>query len=228
MDNYYYNNNELYHYGIKGMKWGVRKKIQQGVSNIQRRKHYNKDGSLNTAGRIQKAQDRYANDVLKTLKTYSKARSTEKTKYKSSEKTKTDKKTYRKEKWSANKKLVKNYLDDGRRYRENVKKSYNKGLQDSKFVSDRAFTTNNKKLMKISDRMDKGDSFGKAFTKQVAVDAGKNYVAQVLPVIALASLAYVEKRQNIKAQQKANESLIRLGQMKRKHVGKGVYRVYHG
>ena len=76
MDNYY--NNELYHYGVKGMKWGVRKKIQQGVSNIQRRKHYNKDGSLNTAGRIQKAQDRYSTDVAKTLKTYSKADSTAK------------------------------------------------------------------------------------------------------------------------------------------------------
>lgn len=221
-------NNELYHYGVKGMKWGVRKKIQQGVNKYQRHKHYNKDGSLNTAGRIQKAKDRYSTDVAKTLKTYSKARATAKTKYKSSEKTKADKKTYRKEKWSANKKLVKNYLDDDSRYRENVRKSYNKGLQDSKFVMDNAFTSNNKKLMKISDRMDKGDSFRKAYAKQIAVDTGKNFVAQALPVIASASLAYVAKRQNIKAQQKANESLIRLGQMKRKHVGKGVYRVYHG
>lgn len=225
MDNY---NNELYHYGVKGMKWGVRKKNQQGVTNHQRRKHYNKDGSLNTAGRIQKAQDRYATDVTKSLKKYSKERATAKTKYKSSEKTKADKKQYKKAKMSANKKLVKNYLNDGKRYKENVKKSYNKGLQDSKFVSDKAFRTNNKQLMKISDRMDKGDSFGKAFTKQVAVNAGKNFVIQSLPFVASASLAYVAKQKNIRAQQKANEHLIRLGQMKRKHLGKGVYRVYHG
>lgn len=226
MDNYY--NNELYHYGVKGMKWGVRKKIQQGVNNYQRRKHYNKDGSLNTAGRIQKAQDQYSTDVAKSIKKYSKERTAAKTKYKSSEKTRADKKQYRKEKWSANKKFVNNYIDDTDRYKVNVKKSYNKGLQDSKFVSDKAFRTNNKQLMKISDRMDKGDSFGKAFTKQVAVNTGRNLVIEALPVIASVSLAYVAKRKNIKAQQKANEHLIRLGQMKRKHVGKGVYRVYHG
>lgn len=222
------NDQELYHYGVKGMKWGVRKKIQQGVSNIQRRKYYNKDGSLNTAGRIQKAQDQYSTDVAKSLKSYGKARKTAKTKYKSSEKTKADKKQYRKEKWSANKKLVNNYIDDTNRYKVNVKKSYNKGLQDSKFVSDGAFRPNNKTLMKISDKMDKGDGFGKAVSKQIAVDTGRNLAMQALPVIASASLAYVAKRKNIKAQQKANESLIRLGQLKRKHVGKGVYRVYHG
>lgn len=226
MDNYY--NNELYHHGVKGMKWGVRKKIQQGVSNIQRRKHYNKDGSLNTAGRIQKAQDQYSTDVAKSLKTYSKARKTAKVTYKSSEKTKADKKQYRKEKWSANRKLAKNYVDDTNRYKENVKKSYNKGIRDSRFVSDNALTTNNKTLMKISDRMDKGDGLGKAVVKQAAIDTGKSLAKNALPVVASASLAYVAKRQNIKAQQKANESLVRLGQMKRKHVGKGVYRVYHG
>ena len=226
MDNYY--NNELYHYGVKGMKWGVRKKIQQGVSNIQRRKHYNKDGSLNTAGRIQKAQDRYSTDVAKTLKTYSKARSTAKTKYKSSEKTKADKKTYRKEKWSANKKLVKNYLDDGSRYKENVKKSYNKGLQDSKFVSDSVFTTDNKTLMKVSDRMDKGDSFGKAVTKQFAVETGKRIAKQVLPYAAAFAYTYAMRKRNPRIEQKVDSSIIQLGQQKRKHVGKGVYRVYQG
>lgn len=26
-----YNQNELYHHGVKGMKWGVRKKVLQGI-----------------------------------------------------------------------------------------------------------------------------------------------------------------------------------------------------
>ena len=38
---------ELYHYGVKGMKWGRRKK------------YYNKDGSLNTAGKQKEAKDKY-------------------------------------------------------------------------------------------------------------------------------------------------------------------------
>lgn len=40
-------NNELYHYGVKGMKWGVR------------RKYYNKDGSLNTTGQQRKLKQDY-------------------------------------------------------------------------------------------------------------------------------------------------------------------------
>ena len=37
------NNNELKHYGVPGMKWGVRKK-----------RYYEKDGSLNSRGEIRK------------------------------------------------------------------------------------------------------------------------------------------------------------------------------
>lgn len=38
---------ELYHYGVKGMKWGVR------------RKYYNKDGSLNTSGKQRELKRTY-------------------------------------------------------------------------------------------------------------------------------------------------------------------------
>lgn len=38
MENYIYKTNELYHHGIKGMKWGIRR-------------YQNKDGSLTDAGK---------------------------------------------------------------------------------------------------------------------------------------------------------------------------------
>lgn len=41
---------ELEHFGVKGMKWGVRKK------------YYNKDGSLNTSGRQKQIKDTYRSE----------------------------------------------------------------------------------------------------------------------------------------------------------------------
>lgn len=52
MSNYIYNpdTGELYHYGVKGMRWGVRKK------------YYNSDGSLNDKGVKKYARKGYAQD----------------------------------------------------------------------------------------------------------------------------------------------------------------------
>ena len=41
---------ELEHYGVLGMKWGVRKK------------YYNKDGSLNTSGKQKQVKDTYKSE----------------------------------------------------------------------------------------------------------------------------------------------------------------------
>lgn len=48
---------ELMHYGVKGMKWGVRKK------------YYNSDGSLNDRGVEKYAKKGYARDVARSSKT---------------------------------------------------------------------------------------------------------------------------------------------------------------
>lgn len=50
-------NNELYHYGVKGMKWGHRKK------------YYNSDGSLNDRGVKKYAKKGYAQDSFRSNKT---------------------------------------------------------------------------------------------------------------------------------------------------------------
>ena len=48
----YYNYNELYHHGVKGMKWGVRR-------------YQNKDGSLTTAGKKRYDRDVRENNAKK-------------------------------------------------------------------------------------------------------------------------------------------------------------------
>lgn len=58
MDGYVIINGELYHHGIKGQKWGVRR-------------YQNKDGSLTPAGK--KRYDSDAADLIEKKKTYKKA-----------------------------------------------------------------------------------------------------------------------------------------------------------
>ena len=214
MDNYY--NNELYHYGIKGMKWGVRKK------------YYTKDGSLNTAGRIDKAQDTYVKDTKRSFKNFRDTRKSAKATYKSSSKTKADKKQYRKTKWKSTKKLAGDTVDNYNNYKDNVKNAYNKKLRNNLLISDRSLNSKNKYLMKVSDRMDKGDSFTKANVKQGSVEAGKQIAKKVLPYAAAFAYTYAMRKRNPRIEQKVDSSILQLGQQKRKHVGKGVYRVYQG
>ena len=82
--------------------------------------------------------------------------------------------------------------------------------------------------MKVSDRMDKGDSFTKANVKQGSIEAGKQIAIKVLPYAAAFAYTYAMRKRNPRIEQKVDSSILQLGQQKRKHVGKGVYRVYQG
>ena len=55
MNEYIINNGELYHYGVKGMKWGVQRREESTYSSFfyyyfQCGKTYNKKGSVTTTG----------------------------------------------------------------------------------------------------------------------------------------------------------------------------------
>ena len=55
---YIYNKNELYHYGTKGQKWGIRnyQNADGSLTEAGKKRYYNPDGSLNQKGL--KRQDR--------------------------------------------------------------------------------------------------------------------------------------------------------------------------
>ena len=53
----FYSSDELYHYGVPGMKWGKRKK------------YYNSDGSLNDRGVKKYARKQYARESMRSNKT---------------------------------------------------------------------------------------------------------------------------------------------------------------
>lgn len=96
---------ELYHYGIHGQKWGLRR-------------YQNKDGSLTEAGKVRYrglgGKVRYANDMAKNAikkhkqkKALAKARKTKEEKKKAAEKLAADKKE-----WSKSAALLEKHIDD--------------------------------------------------------------------------------------------------------------------
>lgn len=209
MVNYY--NNELYHYGVKGMKWGVRKK------------YYTKDGKLNTSGRIKQAKDTYSSNKQANIERYKAARSKAKATYQSSGKTRADRSAYRKAKYNANANYASQKQKNKAQYKQDVANSYNKKL--ARVSSKSALTAGNKQLQKISNRMDNGDGALKAVVKESAARTGKQMAAAAL---AYGSLIAYNKAATRFNRDQINRHILRLGQQKTKKIGKNLYRIYHG
>lgn len=66
--NYIYKDGELYHYGIKGMRWGVRRYQNKDGSLTPdgEKRYYNDDGSLTKAGRYARDARMLSYDVRKS------------------------------------------------------------------------------------------------------------------------------------------------------------------
>lgn len=205
------NNNELYHYGVPGMKWGVRKK------------YYTKDGKLNTSGRIKQAKDTYSSNKQANIERRKAARSKAKAAYQSSGKTNADRSAYRKAKYNANANYANQKHKNKSQYKQDVIKSYNKQL--ARVNNKSALTARNKQLQKISNRMDNGDGALKAIAKQSAVDTGKKMAAAAL---AYGSVIAYNKAATRINRDRVNRHVIRLGQQKLKKIDKNLYRIYHG
>lgn len=205
-------NNELYHYGVKGMKWGVRKK------------YYTKDGKLNTAGRIKQAKDTYSSNKQANIERRKAAKSKAKMVYQSSGKTKADRSAYRKAKTNANINYANQKQKNKDQYKQNVTKSYNKGMRYLAAKKDGSSRIN-KYTIGVSNRMDNGDSLGKAIVKQELVDTGKKMAAAALAYGSV--LAYNKAATRIN-RDRVNRHIVRLGQQKLKKIDKNLYRVYHG
>lgn len=209
MDNYY--SNELYHYGVKGMKWGVRKK------------YYTKDGKLNTSGRIKQAKDTYSSNKQANIERRKEARSKAKAAYQSSGKTRADRSAYRKAKYNTKANYVNQKHKNKTQYKQDVVNSYNKKL--AKVYSKSQLTAGNKQLQKISNRMDNGDGALKAVVKQSAVNTGKKMAAAALAYGSVLAYNKVATRIN---RDRMNRHVLRLGQQKLKKIDKNLYRIYHG
>lgn len=202
MSDYMIVNGELYHHGVKGMKWG-------------RRRYQNKDGSLTPAGK-----KRYADsDGLTTWDKEKQLKSTYKTEKKAAG-SRAEKKEAKKR---YNDKLEglydKNYKMKGDNLR-GVVGTYN-------FYADRD-RYGKKGVARINDRMNAGESRLKATTKEEVRRAARGYATTIAimaaPAVANATMHGIKKYADQRAMQKANAGLARIGTFQYEKVAKNVYR----
>lgn len=193
---------QLYHHGIKGQKWGVRR-------------YQNKDGTRTPAGK-----KRYAD--ADGLTTWDKEKQLKKT-YKAEKKAAGSWKEKREAKKRYNSNVEELYDKNYKMKGDNLK-----GVVGTYNFYDDRHTLGKKGVARLNDRMNAGESYGKAWAKEYARSVATGYAISAAmmatPVIATAAANSFSNYANQRAVQKANAGLARIGTFKYEKVAKNVYR----